>query len=60
MKKNNALKEEVTNLKREHKIQAIKLCKETKLRKKAIEEKLMIVDDIRLLRNRLDEKILDV
>ena len=57
IERNNTLKEEVTNLKREHEIQAIRLCEETEIRKKAIEEKVMIEDDTRLLRNILDEKI---
>ena len=60
MEKNNAMKEKVTNLKREHEIQAIRICEETKLRMKAVEDKAMIEDDIRILRNRLDEKTLDI
>ena len=60
MEKNNTLKEEVTNLKREHEMQAIRLCEEIEQRKKAIEDKVMIEDDTRILRNRLDEKIFDI
>ena len=56
MKKNNALKEDITSLKREHEIQAVRLCEETKLRKKDEEDKVMIDDDSRILRNRLDER----
>ena len=60
MDKSNTLKEEVTNLKREHEIQAIRLCEEIELRKKAKEEKVMIENDSRVLKNRLDEKTSDV
>ena len=60
MEKNTTLKEEMINLKREHEGQAIKLCEEIHQRKKAIEDKVMIEDDIRMLRNRLDEKIFDI
>ena len=59
MEKKNTLKE-VTNLKREHEIQIVKLCEETKLRKKAKEDNIMIEDDTRILRNRCDEKTFDV
>ena len=57
---NNTLKEEVTNLKREHEVQAIRLCEEIEKRKKAIEDKVMIENDIRVLRNKLDEKTCDI
>ena len=60
MEKNNTLKEEVTNLKREHEIQVVRLCEEIERRKKSIEEKFTIEDDTRILKNRLDEKISDV
>ena len=60
MQINNTLKEKVTKLKREHEIQAIKLCEEIKIIKKVVEDKVIIDDDIRILRNRLDEKIYDV
>ena len=60
MEKNNALREEVTSLKREHEIQSVSLCEETELRKKAEEEKVMIENDSRVLNNRLDEKTSNV
>ena len=60
MEKNNTLIEEVTNLKGEHEIQEIILCEETEKIKKAIEEKFMIEEDTRILRNRLDEKTYDL
>ena len=56
MEKNNALREEFTSLKREHEIRVVELCGETKLRKKDEEDKVMIEDDSRVLKNRLDEK----
>ena len=60
MEKNITQKEELTNLKRIHEVQAIRLCEEIEQRKKAIEDTVMIKDDIRILRNRLDEKISDI
>ena len=60
MEKNTTLKEELKNLKREHEVQEIRLCEEIEKRKKAIEDKVMIEDDIRILRNRLDEKTYDI
>ena len=60
MEKNNTLKEEVTNLKREHEMQAIRLCEETEQRKKAIEDKVMIEDDMKMLRNRFDKNMSNV
>ena len=56
IEKNNTLKEEVKNLKREHEIQAIRLYEEIEQRKKDIEEKVSIKDDIRVLINKLEEK----
>ena len=41
-------------------MQAIRLYEETKKRKKVVEDKVLIEDDIRILRNRLDEKTLDI
>ena len=45
MEKNNALNEEVRNLKREHEIKLVRLCKETKQRKKDEEDRVMINED---------------
>ena len=50
MERNNTLREEVTSLKREHEIQAIRLYEEIKLRKKVVEDEVMIEDDKRILR----------
>ena len=45
MEKNSALNEEVRNLKREHEIQALRLCEDIKLRKKAEEDRSTIKED---------------
>ena len=60
MENNTTLKEELTNLKREHEGQAIRLCEEIEQRNKVVEDKVMVEDDIRILRNRLDEKTSDI
>lgn len=60
MEKNNALNEEVRNLKGEQETQSILLCETTKLKKKGEEDRFMIEEDKRLLANRLEEKSLDV
>ena len=56
MENNTTLKEEMINLKREHDGQACRLCEEMEQRKIVGQDKVMIEDDIRILRNRLDEK----
>ena len=60
MQKNNDLSEEVRNLKRKHEIQSVRLFEEIELRKKVEDEKVMIEDDTKVLRNGLDEKTSDV
>ena len=41
-------------------MQAIKLCEEIEKTRKSIEDKVMIKDDTRILKNRLDENIFDI
>ena len=60
MEKNNALTEEIRNLKREREIQLVRLCEEIELRKKAKEERIMIDEDKKSLTNRLEERTSDV
>ena len=55
MEKNSALSEEVKNIKREHEIQSVGLCEETKMRNKSEEKRVMIDEDKRKLINRLEK-----
>ena len=56
MEKNRAQVEEIRSLKMEQESQATMLCKITKQKKKAIEDRAMLEDDKRNLANRLEEK----
>ena len=60
MEKNNALNEEVRNLKREQEIQTIRMCEVSEQKKKVEEEKVMIENEKRMLVNRLEERSFDV
>ena len=60
MEKNNALSEEVRNLKREYEIQSMKWFEEKKFRKKDKEDRVMIDENKRTLTNILEERTFDV
>ena len=56
MEKNIAQAKEIRNLKIEQESQAMMLCEVTKQNKRAIEDKVMIEEEKRILENRLEEK----
>ena len=60
MEKNRTLAEKIINLKIDQESQAILLCEVMKQKKRAIEEKVMIEDDKRILTRRLEERSLEV
>ena len=60
MENNRTLTEEIRNLKIEQESQVILLCEVIKQKKKAMEDKVMIEDDKRVLTNRLEEKSSEV
>ena len=60
MEKNGARIEEVRNLKIDQEIQSVLLCEVIEQKKKAIEDKVMIEDDKRVLTIRLEDKLSEV
>ena len=60
MEKNNALNKNVRNLRREHEIQVVRLCKETKLTNTYEEDRVMMNEDQRILSRKLEDKTYNV
>ena len=56
MEQNRARVEEIRNLMLEQESQAILLCEVTEQKKKAIEDKIILEEDKRILENRLEKK----
>ena len=57
MEKNRAQAKEIRNLKLEQESQAILICEVTEKKKKAIEDKILLEEDKRILAHRLEEKL---
>ena len=60
MEKNRAQAEEIRSLKMEHESQAMMLCEITEQKKREVEDRAMLEEDIRILENRLEEKLEEI